>query len=80
MLAENEVVFLCTVYMLIFQGILLFRSDGCPKGVDGAFKIARLWVHEVYRVFYDRLVNEQDRETFFEIVKVLLRKNFYSRI
>lgn len=57
--------------MHLLQGVLLFRSEKCPAGAEGALKIARLWVHEVYRVFYDRLVDDQDRHTFFGIVKVI---------
>ncbi|XP_020300595.1 dynein heavy chain 3, axonemal isoform X2 [Pseudomyrmex gracilis] len=32
-------------------------------------KLIRLWIHEVYRVFHDRLINDTDRETLFKIVK-----------
>ena len=55
---------------LAFQGILLCKGERVPDGTDGAHKMIRLWVHEVYRVFYDRLVDESDRATFFKLTKV----------
>ena len=58
----------------VLKGILLLKPKVVPQGVDGAQKICRLWMHEVYRVFYDRLVDDADRETFFRIVKVTGRK------
>jgi len=38
--------------------------------------MTRLWVHEVSRVFHDRLVNEEDREWFKESMVELLGSNF----
>ncbi|XP_015175416.1 PREDICTED: dynein heavy chain 3, axonemal [Polistes dominula] len=32
-------------------------------------KLIRLWIHEVYRVFHDRLVDDDDREMLFNMVK-----------
>lgn len=32
-------------------------------------KLIRLWIHEVYRVFYDRLIDDEDKKSFFGIVK-----------
>ncbi len=43
-------------------------------------KLMRLWTHEVYRVFYDRLIDDKDRSQFFEIVKEMLQQFFKVNI
>lgn len=48
----------------VIRGILLVPSSVMKEEK----KLYRLWVHEVYRVFYDRLIDEPDRETFFKLV------------
>ena len=40
------------------------------QSADSSAKMYRLWVHEVYRVFYDRLVDKSDRESIFAFIKV----------
>uniref|UniRef100_A0A4W3IE83 Dynein heavy chain 3 AAA+ lid domain-containing protein n=2 Tax=Callorhinchus milii TaxID=7868 RepID=A0A4W3IE83_CALMI len=47
------------------RGVLLCPGTHLQEGE----KLIRLWIHEVYRVFYDRLIEEQDREVFFQIIK-----------
>ncbi|XP_071815449.1 dynein axonemal heavy chain 3-like isoform X3 [Apostichopus japonicus] len=64
----------------VMQGILLIHPDCVPQGVDGARKLVRLWVHEVYRVFYDRLVDDEDRETFFKVVKNVVQTQFKEKM
>ena len=59
-----------TVIVFSKQGILLLKPEITPDGSEGFQKIVRLWVHEVYRVFYDRLVDGADRSSFFSVVKV----------
>uniref|UniRef100_H2YSE7 AAA+ ATPase domain-containing protein n=1 Tax=Ciona savignyi TaxID=51511 RepID=H2YSE7_CIOSA len=66
--SKSHYIFNLRDYARVIQGVLLFRSERCIEGVPGALKLARLWVHEVYRVFYDRLVDDEDRDTFFGII------------
>jgi dynein heavy chain len=56
----------------VVQGILLVRADQAndPK------KIIHLWLHEAYRVFYDRLVDDVDRKWLFEFSRQAVTKNF----
>lgn len=49
----------------VMQGIMLVT----PKCLTDASQAQRLWVHEVYRVFYDRLTDDNDRSTFFGLVR-----------
>ncbi|XP_033114673.1 dynein heavy chain 3, axonemal-like isoform X5 [Anneissia japonica] len=64
----------------VVQGILLIGPRCVPSGNEGAKKLIRLWVHEVYRVFYDRLVDEDDRQTFFKIIKTVVQSQFKEKM
>eukprot|EP00927_Polykrikos_kofoidii_P046388 TRINITY_DN40623_c0_g4_i1.p1 TRINITY_DN40623_c0_g4~~TRINITY_DN40623_c0_g4_i1.p1 ORF type:complete len:2568 (-),score=563.58 TRINITY_DN40623_c0_g4_i1:159-7829(-) len=49
----------------------------CQKNsLQGADDLIKCWAHEVYRVFYDRLVFKEDHHWFEEKVKVIMKENF----
>ena len=59
----------------VFQGLLMTR----PNLVKEPEQLARLWLHESSRVFYDRLINEEDRDWFRQLVVELLGRHFNIR-
>lgn len=56
----------------VFQGILMITPSKCPDSDS----MNRLWVHEVTRVFQDRLNNVSDQNWYEELVCSLLSKKF----
>ena len=50
-----------------------------PGVVRDTETITKLWIHEVSRVFYDRLINDEDRQWFRELIVDLLGRQFKSR-
>eukprot|EP01038_Epipyxis_sp_PR26KG_P006339 gene6339-8727_t len=55
----------------VFQGILMIRPRRCPN----AETFARLWVHESMRIFYDRLINEDDQKWFEKLMVELCSRH-----
>lgn len=38
--------------------------------------LVRLWVHEVFRIFYDRLTDDSDRGWLFSLIQKLVKEEF----
>lgn len=56
----------------VVQGLCMTR----PVSIQNDETFMRLWVNESFRVFYDRLISEGDREWLKELIIELLGKNF----
>ena len=70
--SKSHYIFNLRDFSRVIRGILLVPSSHMTEGD----KLMRLWTHEVYRVFYDRLIDDDDRLKFFDIVKEMLHEYF----
>uniref|UniRef100_A0A803V5S6 Dynein axonemal heavy chain 3 n=1 Tax=Ficedula albicollis TaxID=59894 RepID=A0A803V5S6_FICAL len=70
--SKSHYVFNLRDFSRVIKGVLL-----CPHThLQVSYKLIRLWVHEVYRVFYDRLVDEDDKNIFFQMVQETTLNSF----
>uniref|UniRef100_A0A8C0VQQ8 Dynein axonemal heavy chain 3 n=1 Tax=Cyanistes caeruleus TaxID=156563 RepID=A0A8C0VQQ8_CYACU len=70
--SKSHYVFNLRDFSRVIKGVLL-----CPHThLQVSYKLIRLWVHEVYRVFYDRLVDEDDKNVFFQMVQETTLNSF----
>jgi len=56
----------------VFQGILSLNVKNCPD----VRTFLRLWCHENQRVFQDRLIDTQDKDTFQRWLHEMLKRKF----
>ena len=56
----------------VFQGILMTK----PISVQNPETLAKLWINESQRVFFDRLINNEDKLWFTKLVCELITRNF----
>ncbi|XP_073479664.1 dynein axonemal heavy chain 3-like [Aquarana catesbeiana] len=78
--SKSHYIFSLRDFSRVIQGIILFKPTQVDQSSSGAQKLMRLWIHEVYRVFCDRLVNSQDRKMFFQIVKNVVQSQFKEKM
>lgn len=56
----------------VVQGLCMTK----PVSISNDDTFMRLWVNESFRVFYDRLINDEDRGWYKNLVMDLISKNF----
>ena len=56
----------------VFQGLLFSTNECTPTPQD----FLRLWIHEVARVYKDKLAEAKDIETYDKALKDILKKTF----
>ena len=55
--SKSHYVFNLRDFSRVIHGVLLLPASRMTEND----KLIRLWIHEIYRVFYDRLIEESDR-------------------
>ena len=70
--SKSHYIFNLRDFSRVVSGVLLVPKTHMTE----TDKLVRLWVHEVYRIFYDRLIADEDREQFFAIVQETLSQQF----
>ncbi|KAH9266776.1 hypothetical protein BASA84_000973, partial [Batrachochytrium salamandrivorans] len=70
--AKTHYTFNLRDYAKVIQGLVLSRPTNFPTETS----MLRLWTHEIYRVYYDRLVADEDRGSLFIFLMSVIKDKF----
>lgn len=70
--AKSHYTFNLRDFSRVIQGCLLVKKES----VQNKHTLIRLFVHEVYRVYYDRLIDDTDRAWLYQLMKDILKTHF----
>ncbi|KAG7228180.1 hypothetical protein INR49_013343 [Caranx melampygus] len=70
--AKSHYTFNLRDFSRIIKGCLLLKK----KSLENKHTMIRLFVHEVFRVYYDRLVDDSDRAWLYQLMKSILKDHF----
>nr|Q3V0Q1.2 RecName: Full=Dynein axonemal heavy chain 12; AltName: Full=Axonemal beta dynein heavy chain 12; AltName: Full=Axonemal dynein heavy chain 12-like protein; AltName: Full=Axonemal dynein heavy chain 7-like protein; AltName: Full=Ciliary dynein heavy chain 12 [Mus musculus] len=70
--AKSHYTFNLRDFSRVIRGCLLIEKDA----IESKHTMIRLFVHEVLRVFYDRLINDEDRNWLFLLIKNVIKDHF----
>nr|Q923J6.2 RecName: Full=Dynein axonemal heavy chain 12; AltName: Full=Bm259 [Rattus norvegicus] len=70
--AKSHYTFNLRDFSRVIRGCLLIDKEA----IESKHTMIRLFVHEVLRVFYDRLINDEDRNWLFLLIKNVIKDHF----
>uniref|UniRef100_A0A8C9Y8Q9 Dynein axonemal heavy chain 12 n=1 Tax=Sander lucioperca TaxID=283035 RepID=A0A8C9Y8Q9_SANLU len=70
--AKSHYTFNLRDFSRVIQGCLLLKKDS----LENKRTMIRLFVHEVFRVYYDRLVDDKDRAWLYQLMTSILKDHF----
>ena len=78
--AKSHYLFNLRDFSRVMQGVLLAKPQNILGEDFHKPHLVRLWMHEMMRVFCDRLINEEDRIWFLSHCEKMVTKHFQANI